>query len=83
MDAALLWLLIAAWSRGGATPRSGAPRRETGAHVRRGRARGTAEREGAAPLHRRLHARSAWLRALEEVGLVDRRMKPSPIRKLW
>jgi len=65
MDAALLWLLIAA-------ARGGTPRR-----------RDTMDRASPAPLRRRLHARSAWLRALEEVALVDRRMKPSPIRKLW
>jgi hypothetical protein len=76
MDAALLWLLIAA-SRGGTTRRGGAThqRRETvDAAVR--------ERASVAPL-RRQHARSAWLRALEEVALIERRMKPSPIRKLW
>ena len=75
MDAALLWLLIAA-SRG-ATMGRGARRRDR-------------EIDGAAMPNRvgvgaprRHHARSAWLRALEEIALVDRRMKPSPIRKLW
>jgi hypothetical protein len=75
MDAALLWLLIAA-SRGAARGEPARRDRETdGAE--------TPARASMVPLRRRLHARSAWLRALEEVALVDRRMKPSPIRKLW
>ena len=76
MDAALLWLLIAA-ARGG-TPRRGGTQRGDTMHRR-----GAMDRASPAPLRRRLHARSAWLRALEEIALIDRRMKPSPVRKLW
>jgi hypothetical protein len=80
MDAALLWLLIAAWSRGGTTRDAVRPRRAPCHDRETGKA---AADRASVPLRPRLHARSAWLRALEEVALVDRRMKPSPIRKLW
>lgn len=79
MDAALLWLLIAA-SRG--APRSGGSTRHGGATRYEADDTDVPARASVAPL-RRLHARSAWLRALEEIALVDRRMKPSLIRKVW